>query len=276
MGCQHGAMATYVLVPGAWLGAWAWRDVTRALRSRGHDVHPITLTGLGDRVHLARPDVDLDTHVTDVLNTMAFEDLRDVVLVGHSYAGLVVTGVADRAPERLSHVVYLDTGPLPPGQALVDFNPPDAREAQRRTVEERGDGWRLPFPAFADLGTPAGLAGLTDDHRALMEARATPQPFATFTQPLDYTPPQAPPWRRTVVLCGGFGMGAAGFRQLVASGNPQMALFAAPDWQVEELDTGHWPMLSRPAELGALLDRLAAGEAPAAGVEQQRQGGCSG
>src|SRR5438034_191891 len=82
------------------------------LRKHGHDVHPVTLTGLGDRVHLARSDVGLETHITDVVNLLDYEDLRDVVLVGHSYAGVVVTGVADRRPERLAAVVYLDTGPL--------------------------------------------------------------------------------------------------------------------------------------------------------------------
>src|SRR2546421_3006877 len=153
-------MATYVLVAGAWLGAWAWREVEAGLRRRGHTVHPVTLTGLGDRVHLARPEVDLDTHVTDVLQLLRFEDLRDVVLVGHSYATMVITGVADRAPERLAQLVYLDTGPLPPGQALLDYSPPEAQEALRRSVAERGDGWLLPVPAFEEPGTPAPVAGL--------------------------------------------------------------------------------------------------------------------
>jgi pimeloyl-ACP methyl ester carboxylesterase len=252
-------MATYVLVGGAWLGAWAWRDVTRSLRERGHDAHPVTLTGLGDRVHLARPDVDLDTHIADVVNTMAYADLRDVVLVGHSYSGLVVTGVAGRAPERLAQVVYVDTGPLPPGQALIDFSPPPERERLRRVVEERGDGWLLPPPAFEDLGTPAAVADLTDAHRALFEARATPQPFRTWTQPLEYTVPERPPYRRAVVLAGGFGLTVPQMRELIAAGTPPWAqLFGAPDWELEELPTGHWPMLSMPDGLSAMLDRLAA------------------
>jgi len=249
-------MATYVLVGGAWLGAWAWRHVTCSLRARGHDVHPVTLTGLGDRVHLARPDVDLETHIADVVNTFVYADLRDVVLVGHSYAGLVVTGVADRAPERLAEVVYLDTGPLPPGQALIDFSPPPERERLRTVVDERGDGWLLPPPAFADLGTPAGVAGLTDAHRALFEAFATPQPFRTWTQPLEYAMAERPPYRRTVVLAGGFDMTARQLREQIAAGVPPWAqLFGASDWQVEELATGHWPMLSTPDELSALLAR---------------------
>ena len=95
-------MATYVLVGGAWIGGWAWQAVARALRARGHEVYPATLTGLGERAHLGRPETDLETHIADVVNLMAYEDLAEVVLVGHSYAGFVVTGVADRAGELLS------------------------------------------------------------------------------------------------------------------------------------------------------------------------------
>src|SRR5262249_50696546 len=106
-------MTTFVLVPGFFLGAWAWRPVTAALRAGGHEVHPISLTGLGERVHLSSADVDLETHITDVLNLLRFEDLHDVVLVGHSYGGIVTTAVADRMPERVAKLVYVDTGPLP-------------------------------------------------------------------------------------------------------------------------------------------------------------------
>src|SRR5687768_4282986 len=108
-------MATFVLVPGFWLGGWAWQTVARPLRSAGHDVYPVSLTGLGDRLHLANREVNLDTHITDVTNLIAFEDLRDVILVGHSGGGVVATGAADRVPDRLSRVVYLDSAPLPDG-----------------------------------------------------------------------------------------------------------------------------------------------------------------
>lgn len=100
-------MSVYVLVGGGWLGGWCWQRVACRLREEGHDAHPATLTGLGERVHLASPEVDLDTHITDVINLIEFEDLHNVVLLGHSYAGLVVTGVADRVPDRISKLVYL-------------------------------------------------------------------------------------------------------------------------------------------------------------------------
>ena len=139
-------MATYVLVPGAWLGGWAWRDVAARLRAAEHDVYPITLTGLGERVHLARPEIDLETHIADVVNTITWNDLDDVILAGHSYAGTVVTGVADRIAERLSQLVYVDSAPLSDGMAMVDLYPPDALAALQQTVEESGEGWLFPFP----------------------------------------------------------------------------------------------------------------------------------
>ena len=127
-------MTTYVLVPGAWLGGWAWEPVTRRLQAQGHDVHPVTFTGLGERSHLANPEVDLDTYIADVVDLVESEDLRDVVLVGHSYAGHVVTAVADRIPERISLLAYLDAGPSPDGAAFMDLQPPAARELIERLV----------------------------------------------------------------------------------------------------------------------------------------------
>src|SRR3712207_1892066 len=121
-------MTTYVLVGGGWLGGWCWQKVARRLREEGHDVYPATLTGLGERVHLASPQVDLDTHITDVVNLIEFEDRHEVVLLGHSYASLVVTGVADKIPGRISELVYLDTAPLSDGACLIEKFPPELRK----------------------------------------------------------------------------------------------------------------------------------------------------
>jgi pimeloyl-ACP methyl ester carboxylesterase len=167
-------MTTYVLAGGAWLGGWAWQPVARQLRSRGHEVHPVTFTGLGDRSHLARPEVDLDTYVTDVVNLIEFEDLHDVVLVGHSYAGIVVTGVADRIPERISLLAYLDSGPSPDGVSFLDLQPPAARELLERLIEQEGEGWRLPMPSWEELEGVMGasLEGLGPEERARMRPAA--------------------------------------------------------------------------------------------------------
>jgi pimeloyl-ACP methyl ester carboxylesterase len=243
-------MATFVLVPGAWQGGRIWNDVTRDLRRRGHDVYPVSLTGLGERAHLARPEVDLDTHIADVVNLMAYEDLDSVVLVGHSYAGIVVTGVADRVPERLAQLVYLDSAPGVDGQPWIAFTPADGQAALRRQVAENGDGWRLPFPAWDRLGQEASLAGLGEAERALMSAKATPQPFRTYEQPLRLTRSTPGDYRRVAIACDDL-------RRLIAAGVPEIVAMTAPPWRYEDLATGHWPMLSMPRELAEMLDQIA-------------------
>jgi pimeloyl-ACP methyl ester carboxylesterase len=242
-------MATFVLVPGAWLGGWAWQEVARELRQRGHEVYPVTLTGLGERVHLAHPDVDLETHITDVVNLLAYEDLRGVVLAGHSYAGVVITGVADRVPERIGQLVYVDSAPFENGQAFLDVFGPEAGADVARTVETAGEGWRLPFPGFAELAATTSVAGIDDHSRVLMESRATPHPFASYKQPLRLIGATGG-YRRAVIACDDI-------RGLVAAGIPQILPVTQPPWRYEELDTSHWPMFSAPRELAALLDRLA-------------------
>jgi pimeloyl-ACP methyl ester carboxylesterase len=252
-----------VLVAGACLGGWAWRDVAARLRERGYEVHPVTLTGLGERVHLARPDVDLETHIADVVNLLDDEDLHDAVLVGHSYGGTVVTGIADRRPERLGALVYLDSSPLPDGVAVVDALPPDGRERQQRDVDERGDGWRWPVPDRPTLETGAygSAAGLTDEHFAAIAERGTPQPYATMTSPLRLTRAEPPPLRRVMVVCTAGGLTADLIRALIEQGDPRAAAMTGLDWELHELDTGHWAMFSAPAATAELIARIAASDA---------------
>ena len=245
-------MATFVLVGGAWIGAWAWKDVANRLRAAGHVVYPLSLTGLGERVHLARPEVDLETHIADVVNLIAYESLGDVILCGHSYAGIVVPGVGDRIPEHLSQVVYVDSAPLEDGQAFVDLFPPDALRALREAVDADGDGWKLPFPGTAHLADAASTAGLDHEALALLEAKATPQPWATYTRPLRLTRQGEPTYRRAVVACDDV-------RSMVAAGIPPIVAMTQAPWRYEEIATGHWPMLSAPEELAATLDRIGRG-----------------
>jgi pimeloyl-ACP methyl ester carboxylesterase len=244
-------MTTYVLVPGAWLGGWIWRDVAPRLRAAGHDVYTPTLTGLGERSHLARPDVDLDTHIRDLVNVLEFEDLHDVVLLGHSYAGAVVSAVADRALDRIARLVYLDSGPLADGLAYIDISPPEAKQHAERQVAERGDGWRLPVPSWDELENVYGasLEGLGDAQRGLFRARAVPQPFGTYTRPLRRGPThdELP---KLLISCS-FPLDQV--RELIAIGHPWFRELAGPEWQFLELRTSHWPMLSAPNELADLL-----------------------
>jgi pimeloyl-ACP methyl ester carboxylesterase len=168
-------MTTYVLVGGAWLGGWCWQNVARQLRDDGHDAYPLTPTGLGERVHLASSQVDLDTHITDVVNLIEFEDLHDAVLLGHSYGGLVVTGAADRISERISQLVYLDTAPLPNGASLIEKFPPELRRRTEEQVQEFGEGWKFPIPPPEELANMASLSVGARDLCACVYFRAKPR-----------------------------------------------------------------------------------------------------
>jgi pimeloyl-ACP methyl ester carboxylesterase len=250
-------MATYVLVPGAWLGGWAWDDVAERLRSRVHEVHPVTLTGLGDRAALASPDVDLERHISDVVEVVEEADLREVVLVGHSFGGIPVTGAADRIPERLVTVVYVDSGPALEGAAYIDTLPPPVEEATERHVGEEGDGWRLPMPSWEELEqvNGAGLQGLDEKTRARVRERATPQPFRTYTQPIALKNPARTSLPHVLISCS---FPLEQVKEFIASGHPWFAELGGPQWSFVELPTSHWPMFSAPEELAQALDRIAA------------------
>ncbi|MFD1537263.1 alpha/beta fold hydrolase [Nonomuraea guangzhouensis] len=235
-------MANYVLIPGFWLGAWAWEQVAQQLREAGHEVRPVTLTGLAERAGELSPEIGIETHIADILAAM--DGLDDVILVGHSGANVPVTAVADRHPERLRRIVYIDTAPLPSGMAVIDFNDPDTQKAWRTQV---GDGYALDVPHFEQ--GDGQFAGLTDEHLALIRAKATPQPWGAAIQSIP-RPEQIPPTPKTMITST---MPLAVIRQLIDSGNPLFAPIASPEWTFTELPTGHWPMLSRPADLAALL-----------------------
>jgi pimeloyl-ACP methyl ester carboxylesterase len=224
-------MTTYVLVPGFWLGGWAWRDVAADLRGRGHDVHPLSLTGMGERVHLAGPGTDLETHVTDVLNLLRYAELDDVVLVGHSYAGAVVTpSVADRVPERIARLVFVDTGPLPEGMSQSDFG--DSTEPV---------GEQIAPPPWDQL-VASGADRLT--------RLSVPQPVPTATAPVHYTGA----WEK---LPRSFVMSSFTEADVRAMSSTVPA-FQHMTGDFRELPGSHWPMIDQPAALAALLHEVGA------------------
>ena len=137
-------MANFVLVHGAWHGGWCWVRVAESLTSAGHKVLTPTLTGLGDRAHLGDRDTNLDTHITDVISAIEAEELNEVVLCGHSYGGIVITGAADLIFEKLSSIVFLDAFIPRHGQSMQDLLPPERRRQAEKVVRERGDGWLVP------------------------------------------------------------------------------------------------------------------------------------
>ena len=167
-------MGTFVLVHGAWIGGEIWQPIARPLRAAGHDVHAPTLTGVGARSHLLRAGIDLDTHITDILNVIKFEELSDIVLVGHSYGGMVVTGVVDAVPDKIVALVYLDAFVPENGQSLGDL------VAAGRTPALTGDG-------IAVAPLPPAAFGLSPEKAAVYQAHVTPQPVATMNQKLALT-----------------------------------------------------------------------------------------
>ncbi|MFF0152003.1 alpha/beta fold hydrolase [Micromonospora sp. NPDC005203] len=240
-------MATYVLVPGFWLGAWAWREVTSALRAQGHEVHPMTLTGVAERHHLAGPEIGLETHTTDIVRLIEVEDLRDVLLVGHSGGGMPVAQAADRIPDRIARVIYVESGPLPDGVAQFDTVPPEEQQRLRAAI---GTGHLLPPPAWDPAADPTNLAGLDEPTLALLRARATPQPLAAATDAVRRTGGRPVP---TALVASTFPLSVV--RQMIDERHPFFTGLA--DGQLFELPTGHWPMLSEPKALAELLDTAA-------------------
>ncbi|SHF90680.1 alpha/beta fold hydrolase [Streptoalloteichus hindustanus] len=240
-------MATFVLVPGAWLGAWSWEGTALALRERGHTALPMSLTGLAERASEGGPGTDLDTHIADITGFVERHDLHDVTLVGHSYAGAPVTGAAGRLGERLKRVVYVDSAPFTAGMSMLDLMPPEAADELRQQVDAVGDGWRLPMPSSEVLGLSSSLRGLDEAQRDLLRARATPQPFNTYTQRLTGPTEPGPDVDRVVVACDDF-------TALLDAGVPMLAFLNQPPWRRFDLPTGHWPMLSAPTELADVLD----------------------
>jgi pimeloyl-ACP methyl ester carboxylesterase len=204
-------------------------------------VYAPTLTGLGERVHLAHPGVDLDTHIQDVLGVLAYEDLHDVVLVGHSYGTMVITGVADRVPERIGHLVYLDGVMAGDGQAGLDFFPTAWRVGRQAQVEAEGEGWRLPPPA--DL-THWGI--VSEEDETWVRSKLVPQPFKTFTQPLRLANPAGFDGPKTFIAC--VKAPSAGWREAMLE-----RVRTERGWHFCELVTGHDAMITSPSQLVDVL-----------------------
>jgi pimeloyl-ACP methyl ester carboxylesterase len=170
-------MATYVLIPGAWLGGWCWDRVAPILRAVGHHVVTPTLTGLADRASLLTRDVDLGQHVLDVIDVIVNRGLRDVVLVGHSYGGTVISAVASEIPAYLRWVVFLDASVPTTGESNNDALPRDLAQRLRESAQKDGHGWLVPPPSTEGWG-------LDRETRAWVEAMLTPHPLATLEQPV--------------------------------------------------------------------------------------------
>lgn len=233
--------AAIVLVHGAWHGAWCWRRLLPLLRGAGVQAHAVTLTGVGERAHLLSPSVDLHTHIQDVLGLIEAEELQRVVLVGHSYAGMVVTGAADRLqrerPGSLAHLVYLDASVPRPGESWSSPHPEATRQGRVEAAKSSG-GLSFPPP-------DAQVFGLEGADREWVNRRQTPQPFSVYQQVLDFDAARVAAVPRTFIDCTSPALATiAPSRERVRS---------EPGWQVVALATGHDPMVSEPKALADLL-----------------------
>jgi len=230
--------ATFVLVPGAWLGAWAWRRVVPLLEHEGHRAHPVTLTGMGDRVHLASRDVGVETAIQDVLNVIKYEDLDDVVLVGHSFAGKVVAAVADRVPERVKLVLYLDA-----------FRPQKSVRTPQGGFDPSEFGTLKPGEWTVPL-TEAILDNVGKDvkgaDRTWMLSKATGWPVRHSSEP--------------VTLSKSFDSVKSAYVFCTGGGDPVDEILEGKwgklDGPYKVIESGHWPMVTRPAELAQAVLQL--------------------
>jgi pimeloyl-ACP methyl ester carboxylesterase len=230
-------MATFLVAHGAWSAGWAWKKMRPRLRERGHELCTPTYTGLGERVHLARPEVDLETHIADVLGVLHCEDLRGVILIGHSYGGMVATGVADRAPERLSQLVYLDAFVPRSGQALRDLVP----QPPGGPAGPEGEVWRIPAnPLPADTGA---------EDAAWIMPRRFPQPRRTFEQPINLSG-ASDRIAKTYIYCTRPGPGDV-FRRFADRTRGEAG------WRYLEIDATHNPHITAPDALASLLHDIA-------------------
>jgi len=174
---------TYVLVHGAYGGGWIWRDVAEGLRTLGHAAWTPTLTGLGERAYLLSRQVTVNTHIQDVAGLIEAEELKGVILVGHSYGGMVVTGVADRVPDRIQHIVYLDALIPEDGDTAFAILPPDLADSRRTAAREQGRGVALPVPGPDAFPIPDGRA------KDWFMRRLCPHPVGTYDSPIRLTRP---------------------------------------------------------------------------------------
>ena len=233
-------MATFVVAHGAWSSAFAWKKMRPLLRAAGHEIFTPSYTGLGERSHLASPDVTLETHIQDVANVLFYEDLTDVVLIGHSYGGMVATGVADRVGERIRKVIYLDAFVPRDGQALNDLT--RRPDGSRPGGPPPADDWLVPPIPPPDDTSPEDVEWLAP--------RRKPQPRKTFEEPVRLTGAidRLP---RAYIYCLKVREGDV-FGQFAARARSE------DGWQYEEIDASHNPHITAPYELLDILLRLAA------------------
>ena len=233
-------MTTFVICHGAWSAGWTWKKMHPLMLARGHTLITPSYTGIGERAHLLTREVDLDTHITDVLQMLHYEDLQDIVLLGHSYGGMVATGVADRAPERIRHLVYLDAFVPRNGESAQSLQPASEKQRLQDLANQQGDGWLVqPNPLPPDTSA---------EDVAWALPRRVPQPLTTFTQAIELTG-AVDKLPRTYIYCTQSRPGDV-FRQFYDRARQEAG------WRALEMEASHNPHITCPDALMALLDGL--------------------
>jgi pimeloyl-ACP methyl ester carboxylesterase len=234
-------VANIVLVHGAWHGAWCWQRVIPLLVAKGHRVHAVTLTGVGERSHLMSPAIELETHIRDVVSLIETEELDDVVLAVHSYAGMIGTAVGDRMPARLKHLVYIDAVLPEPGESSASRHAPETRDARVAAC--------AASPDFSYPPPDPSAYGLTGDDHAWVKRRQTPQPGRCYIAPLAFDAKRVASVPRTFIDCTSPPLPTINeSRKRVRDG-----VFWGSPWRVVEIATGHDAMVSAPADLARVL-----------------------
>jgi len=228
---------TFLVCHGAWGAGYGWKKMHPLMAAAGHRLVTPTYTGLGEREHLAHQGIDLETHITDILNVIRYEDLRDIVLIGHSYGGMVATGVADRARDRVTQLIYLDAFVPEDGQSLFDLA--GSRDEMMKAAAE-GDGWRAPPPP-----TPPDTP---EEDAKWMAERRLPHPVKCFAQPLK-------------LRGGSLTLPRSYIYALRTNPNDTFGQFAerakkSPHWRYYEIDASHSPQVTAPQALFALLQKI--------------------
>ncbi|HYW57213.1 MAG TPA: alpha/beta hydrolase family protein [Polaromonas sp.] len=239
-------MANFVLVHGAWHGGWCWQRVTTALQQQGHRAFAVTLTGLGERAHLLSPAITLDTHIDDVMNLIEAEELQDVILAVHSYAGMIGTAVADRMGKaRIKHLVYVDAVIPKPGESWSSTQA-SVTQQQRMAAAQASPNFSFPSP-------DPEVFGLKDADHAWVKRRQTPHPGNTYQAPLSFDVQRVAAIARTFVNCTQPALATIEPSRLRAKDPKFWDGAWLPNSKIVEIKTGHDPMISEPAALTQIL-----------------------
>jgi pimeloyl-ACP methyl ester carboxylesterase len=230
------ASKTFVLVHGAWHGGWCWRHVSDLLDRKGHKVFAPTMTGLGERSHQLGKDVNLTTHITDISNVIEWENLSGIVLVAHSYGGIIASGVAERLHDRISSIVFLDAFLPENGETLLEKSSPAFVDAINSAIAKGDAGIKAP---------PSAAFGVAEKDRAWVDSKTTPQPVGTYTEKAVYAGGREMIAKKTYIR-------AKGYRSTTFDGN-LARMKADGTWKTHELDSGHDAMVIIPEQLTEVL-----------------------